>query len=846
MRSTELQAITATQSEEPDRGGVLVVGERPDEWIILGPAAASRALVDVLDRSGHVSMIDYTHSRALFRLTGAVSASVAEASCDLVRNDLDGVRSYLIPCDRAPWPVPVRRHTRCRPRVWHKSRRRNGRLTVAPSMNSRLPWHQTSHRLPFSGGGDMVARISERRHIVFVRGCSAFRVRGERLRVVLAGVAVLVLATAVPGGSTTSASDGGGVHQPGIDALTAAGIAAGTGCEPGHNCWGEPIRRWVMAVWLTRALDSNEPLPVESSRFRDVETDLWWSAHVERLAELKVTKGCATDKYCPDRSVTRAQMATFLTRAFDLEPAATSSGFTDVDPDSVHSAAIGALAAANITAGCAAGKYCPGRSVTRGQMATFLARALGLIPRPTPTPMSELLEMPSIRSGEVHMGIYPCCADLAFWQIPIQLGWWQGLNITLSYSYFTSSQEIIPWLESDRGDVAQSWAPNVFPSLETFGQDIPPIHLADIYVGYAILVAPDSDAKTTLEFMDEGMSFPEAARAAVEQLVGEEIHIPPHSTLQAQYTDAFFAYLPRWWESPFEGSLPALDSQGNQLVLLNREGSPVLDENGNRQPIRITPDDWRHYASPVYIDDPTIVQLSDVPGRIEFAMPYGAPILVQMIRNGWDPLISFAMMYEHDAASPQTAIASASGVGGTGLLARREWVEENKDLAYRVVSVANRTLAYLEDPDTRYQGWRITADLINRARLRSFEPEDIGILWEVIQPSFDWEDQEALWDLSLPSYHPENAFATQVERLKANGVLSEAFNTQAELEAFLLAKEIYRDMKGFQDGSDDLFAKASGMSLSRPQQFLVDLARSLYDRYNFYDALRFLEAAQIA
>jgi len=105
--------------------GVLVVGQRPDEWIVLGPAAASRALVERLDRSGHVSVIDHTHSRALFRLTGdeaasvleklcsldwndhmtpdgaAVSASVAKVTCDIVRDDLDGTRSYLISCDRS-------------------------------------------------------------------------------------------------------------------------------------------------------------------------------------------------------------------------------------------------------------------------------------------------------------------------------------------------------------------------------------------------------------------------------------------------------------------------------------------------------------------------------------------------------------------------------------------------------------------------------------------------------------------------------------------------------------------------------------------------------------------------
>ena len=455
---------------------------------------------------------------------------------------------------------------------------------------------------------------------------------------------------------------------------------------------------------------------------------------------------------------------------------------------------------------------------------------------------------PEIRAAEVAMGIYPCCADLAYWQIPIELGWWEEWGITITpnqptYHYFTASQEIVPWLQRGDGDVAQGWVPGVFQSLESFGQDIPPIHFADIYVGYAILVAPDSEAKTALEFMDEGMSFSDAATAAVQQLVGKEVHIPPHSTTQSQYSDAFFAYLPQWWED-VEEDIAALDGEGNQLILLNRDGTPALDDDGNTQPIRITTNDWRNYSTPVYVDDPTIVQLSAQAGRIEFAMPYGAPTLVQMMRNGWDPLINFAMMYEHDAASQQTAIASAT-VGGTGLLARRAWVEENPDLAYRVVAMANRILAYLEDPENQATGWEIEANIINEKRGLTMEPEDIGVIWDTIDPSFNWEDQEALWDLSLPSYHPETVFRTQIEALKARGVLTETYDTQAGLEEFLLAQEIYYDLKDMQDRSDDLFARASGMSLSDSQQALVDQAQALYDNYNFYDSLRFLEAALI-
>ena len=72
-------------------------------------------------------------------------------------------------------------------------------------------------------------------------------------------------------------------------------------------------------------------------------------------------------------------MATFLVRAFGLETAGTA-GYADTDGHT-HEANIDALTTAGITAGCATDppRYCPDQPVTRGQMATFLARALGLV-----------------------------------------------------------------------------------------------------------------------------------------------------------------------------------------------------------------------------------------------------------------------------------------------------------------------------------------------------------------------------------------------------------------------------------------------------------------------------------
>ena len=157
----------------------------------------------------------------------------------------------------------------------------------------------------------------------------------------------------------------------------------GTGCGEGLFCPGEPILRWVMAVWLVRVL-GEAPAEEGGSRFADVDAGEWWAPYVEGLADLGVTMGCATDplRFCPEESVKRAQMASFLVRAFGLE-AAGSAGFVDT-AGNTHEANIDALAAGGVTAGCATDplRFCPEDSVKRAQMATFLARATGLVPLP--------------------------------------------------------------------------------------------------------------------------------------------------------------------------------------------------------------------------------------------------------------------------------------------------------------------------------------------------------------------------------------------------------------------------------------------------------------------------------
>ena len=204
------------------------------------------------------------------------------------------------------------------------------------------------------------------------------------------GLAIAVVASlvvlAVPAGGAAQPSGAGSYVDVGegdwfygpVAALAQRGVFAGTDCGEGF-CPDEPLVRWQMAVWLVRVLDGADPEPVSESRFGDVAAGEDAAPFVERLAALEVTSGCGDGSlFCPYDSVSRAQMAVFLYRAFDLPDADEPAGFTDVADDHWAADHIDALAASGITSGCRSEpwSFCPEGSVTKAEMAVFLFRAL--------------------------------------------------------------------------------------------------------------------------------------------------------------------------------------------------------------------------------------------------------------------------------------------------------------------------------------------------------------------------------------------------------------------------------------------------------------------------------------
>jgi Tol biopolymer transport system component len=146
-----------------------------------------------------------------------------------------------------------------------------------------------------------------------------------------------------------------------------AGITSG--CSSERYCPNDSVTRGQMASFLARALHLSGPAP---DAFTDDETSVH-EVNINLVAREGIASGCGVNLFCPAGLVKRDQMASFLSRALDLSGPAPNA-FTD-DNGNLHEVNINLVAREGIATGCGVNLYCPSANVTRGQMAAFLYRA---------------------------------------------------------------------------------------------------------------------------------------------------------------------------------------------------------------------------------------------------------------------------------------------------------------------------------------------------------------------------------------------------------------------------------------------------------------------------------------
>lgn len=142
----------------------------------------------------------------------------------------------------------------------------------------------------------------------------------------------------------------------------------------------EPMIYKTSGNYIDIGCNSQGNAPYTAVTFGDVSPNYWAWDFVERLYKAGITAGCGNGNYCPETTVTRAQMAVFLERGihgstYNPPVVGSSTGFGDVSTSYWSAAWIKQLAVYGITGGCGSGNYCPEAPVTRAQMAVFLLRS---------------------------------------------------------------------------------------------------------------------------------------------------------------------------------------------------------------------------------------------------------------------------------------------------------------------------------------------------------------------------------------------------------------------------------------------------------------------------------------
>lgn len=168
------------------------------------------------------------------------------------------------------------------------------------------------------------------------------------------------------------------VHENNIDKIFHEGITVG--CNPPVNnefCPERNITRGEMAAFIARALNLGPTTGIPE--YDDVSGHLFENA-IDKIQTAGIGFGCDENSFCPDRPLLRDEMAELLVRAFNYDNPNETDFFID-DEGNQFEESINKLANHRITVGCNPpdnDKFCPDRELSRAEMATFFVRAMDL------------------------------------------------------------------------------------------------------------------------------------------------------------------------------------------------------------------------------------------------------------------------------------------------------------------------------------------------------------------------------------------------------------------------------------------------------------------------------------
>ena len=164
----------------------------------------------------------------------------------------------------------------------------------------------------------------------------------------------------------------GSYYEEAIDWAVEKGIT--NGVSSNMFAPNDPCTRAQIVTFLWRAAGS--PAPKSMSSFTDVPADAFYAKAVAWAVENGIASGTGESKFSPNSTCTRAQAVTFLYRASGSPAVSGKAEFSDVSTTAFYADAVAWAAKKGITTGIGGGLFGSDNDCTRGQIVTFLWRAM--------------------------------------------------------------------------------------------------------------------------------------------------------------------------------------------------------------------------------------------------------------------------------------------------------------------------------------------------------------------------------------------------------------------------------------------------------------------------------------
>lgn len=347
--------------------------------------------------------------------------------------------------------------------------------------------------------------------------------------------------------------------------------------------------------------------------------------------------------------------------------------------------------------------------------------------------------------------------------------------------------QVVPSLMNGELDITSYWFGLAIQQLDRV-PNLHPILVYSYFRGNTIVGRPDL-YKSVDEFVAEGMDWPEAAAAAVEQMRGKRFAI---TASPSTYPWNEFAL-----------------GMGN-MSMADTETVPV--------------------------EDPRAVQLA-ISNNVDFAAPGGAVQVYQLqFQAGWKPIISTRQMLEHmpsGTGSPLNSLLNYDLIQTT-----TEYLENNRDTVFRFVSAMYKTLDYIFG-ESQTQALNEYAPFINAQTGAQMDAESIKFIFEDLDPFFQWKDQSQVWENTESPLNYRNIYNYQIDQFVQQGTIPDK---EYNLDEIFRAKSIWQEMSEMKARTEQIMNGITG-NVGPERQALLDQARFHYDGFNFLDAERFAVAA---